>query len=126
MQKKSRDVEVETLKTPKGDVVTIKGLQSAINSVYKEISSLDQHLAQINSSLNQINAEVSEYNQKIGFIGESLASLITYLAKFESEQKNIQEMAQKQQIITKTDLLALKEELSSILDRLQDKVSKSE
>ena len=126
MQQKPRDVEIETLKTPKGDVVTIKGLQTAINSVYKEITSLDQHLAQVNQTLNEINESISKSNQKTSSIGESLANLIIYLAKFESQQIKSQELAKKQQIVSTADLLALKEELSSILGQIQDRIIKNE
>ncbi|MHA2306775.1 MAG: hypothetical protein ACXACU_15445 [Candidatus Hodarchaeales archaeon] len=123
---KEREVEIETLKTPKGDVVTIKGLETAINSVYKEIASLDQHLAQVNTTLNQISSNLSDYSQKIGSIGESLASLLVYIAKLETQQGMSQEFIKKQETISRSDLSALKEELSRILEQIQNAVTKSE
>ena len=122
MQKKSREIEIETLKTPKGDVVTIKGLETAINSVYREMASLDQHLAQVNNTLNQINSDLSDYTEKIGSIGESLAHLLTYLSKIEKQQDLSKEYIKKQENITKNDLLALKEDLTEILKKLQKTV----
>lgn len=123
---KEREIEIDTLKTPKGDVVTIKGLETAINTVYKEIASLDQHLAQVNTTLNQISSDLSDYTQKIGFIGESFATLLTYLSKIETQKGISQEFITKQKIITKIDLLTIKEDISQILEQIQNAVNKSE
>lgn len=133
MPLKPREVEIETLKTPKGDVVTIKGLETAINTVYSELALLDKHFNQINESqkqisqaLNQINTQLSEYNKKIIGLGETFAELIVYLSKIESQQEQRQKLSKKKAITEKADLLALKEELSSILEQLKDIVTENE
>ena len=36
MKEKPRDINIEALTTPKGDVPTVKGLENAINSVISE------------------------------------------------------------------------------------------
>ena len=133
MPLKPREVEIETLKTPKGDVVTVKGLETTINTVYSEMASLDKQLDQINESqkqisqaLNQINSQLSEYNKKIISLSDTFAELIIYLSRIESQQEQRQKITKKQAITEKADLLALKEELSSILEQLKDLVTEND
>ncbi|MFW9904230.1 MAG: hypothetical protein ACFFFH_07860 [Candidatus Thorarchaeota archaeon] len=133
MPLKPREIEIETLKTPKGDVVTVKGLETTINTVYSEMASLDKYIEQINESqkqisqaLNQINTQLSEYNKKIIGLGETFGELIAYLSRIESQQEQRQKLSKKQAITEKADLLALKEELSSILEQLKDLVTENE
>lgn len=133
MPEAPREIEIETLNTPKGDVPTVKGLETAINAVYAEIASLDNHLSQISQfqskitqSLNQINSQLVEYNEKIVGLGETFANLIVHLAKIESQQEQKREFSRKQLFIEKADLVALKEDLSSILEQLKDSVTENE
>ncbi|MFX0015554.1 MAG: hypothetical protein ACFFB2_11785 [Promethearchaeota archaeon] len=128
-----REVEIESLKTPKGDVPTVKGLETAVNTVYTEIASLNTHLSkieefltQISQSLMQINEQLDKQSSSIRSLGETFADLIVQLAQNESLQEHYRDFSRKQLIIEKADLLALKEELSSILERLKDQVTENE
>ncbi|UCE13440.1 MAG: hypothetical protein JSV04_14810 [Candidatus Heimdallarchaeota archaeon] len=130
MPNEPRKIEIETFKTPKGDVPTVKGLETTINTVYAEMSSLGNHLTQISHAQNQISESLSklsnlliEYNKKIETIGESFANLVVHLAKIESQQLKNQELSRKKLIIEKADLVALKEDLSRILIQLQNHVN---
>ncbi|MHA2245576.1 MAG: hypothetical protein ACXADY_11475 [Candidatus Hodarchaeales archaeon] len=133
MPEAPREIEIETLNTPKGDVPTVKGLETAINAVYAEMASLDKHLSQmsqfqsqITQSLTQINSHLDKNNEKIVGLGETFASLIVHLAKIESQQEQKRELSRKQLLIEKADLIALKEDLSSILEKLKDHVTENE
>lgn len=128
-----REIEIETFKTPKGDVPTVKGLETTINTVYVEMTSLGNHLYQISQAQKQINESLSklnnlliEYNKKIETIGETFANLVVQLIKMESQQKQNQELSRKQLVIEKADLVSLKEDLSRILEQLQDHVNENE
>ena len=126
MSDNPRELEIETLNTPKGDVPTVKGLETAINVVYKEMASLDKHLSEIKQSLSNLSSIIKMQNQKFEFLGESVASLLVYLAKMEAKDKELKDRSNKQQLAEKADFLALKEDLSHILEQLQDNVIKNE
>lgn len=133
MSEEPRKIKIETLKTPKGNVPTVKGLETAINSVYSEIASLNSHLSQINQfynqitqSLGQLSSQLDEYNKKISGLGETFADLIVHLSKVESQQVQKKGFSKKQLSIEKADLVALKEDLSHILEQLKDQVTKNE
>ena len=133
MPDETREIEIETLKTPKGDVPTVKGLETTINTVYTEMASLDSNLSkinnaqtQINQKLTQINSQLEEYNNKIKSLGETFTDLIVHLAKIESQQESHQDFSKKQLLIEKADLVALKEELSQIMEKMKDHVIENE
>lgn len=126
MSERPREIEIEALKTPKGNVPTIKGLEIAITTVYKEIASLADHLSQINESLIKIDSHLKEQEQKIGGLGESLASLIVHLGKMERQQEQKRKLSRQKQLIEKADLMALKEDLTRILEQLENRVVENE
>ncbi len=125
MPEKTREIEIETLETPKGSVPTVKGLETAINSVYKELTSLDKHLLNINENLTKLGTQINEQTQKMSIIGESLTNLVVYLNKFDTKQSKKNEISVQQMIINKSDLIALKEDLSRILEQLENRVVKN-
>ncbi len=133
MPEETREIEIETLKTPKGDVPTVKGLETTINTVYTEMASLDNNLSkindaqnQINQTLTQINSKLEDYDKRIKALGETFADLIVHLAKIESQQERQQDFSKKQLLIEKADLVALKEELSQITEKMKDYLIENE
>jgi len=126
MSERPREIEIEALKTPKGNVPTIKGLEIAITTVYKEIASLANHLSQINESLTNIDSHLKEQKQEIGGLGESLANLIVHLGKMEKQQEQKRKLSRQKQLIEKADLMALKEDLTRILEQLENRVVENE
>ncbi|MFX0208112.1 MAG: hypothetical protein ACFFDT_19150 [Candidatus Hodarchaeota archaeon] len=133
MSNEPRKVEIETLKTPKGDIPTVKGLETTINTVYAEMASLNNHLSQINQfqtqihqTLTEINSQLAKYGKKIRGFSETFADLIVLLTKIESQQERSRNFSKKQLLIEKADLVALKEDLSKILKQLKDHVTENE
>jgi septal ring factor EnvC (AmiA/AmiB activator) len=126
MSEGPREIEIEALKTPKGNVPTIKGLETAITTVYKEIASLVRHLSLINESLTKIDTQLKEQNNKIGGVGESIAKLIVHLGKLEAQEEHKRNISRKKLLIDKADLMALKEDLTRILDQLENRVIENE
>ena len=47
MKQKPREVKVESLTTPKGDVPTVKGLETAIDSVLSEFGDIEKNISEI-------------------------------------------------------------------------------
>ncbi|MFX1285318.1 MAG: hypothetical protein ACFFB5_16840 [Promethearchaeota archaeon] len=133
MSNEPRKVEIETLKTPKGDIPTVKGLETTINTVYAEMASLNNHLSQINQFQDQIrqalvdiNSQLAKYSKKLGGLSETFADLIVILTKIESQQEYNRDFSKKQLLVEKADLVALKEDLSNILEQLKDHVTENE
>ena len=124
MPDRTREIEIESLKTPKGDVPTIKGLETALNRTYQDFSTITSQIGQIDDSISHIVEKIDASNQKITELGEAFAKIIVYLGKLESLIDNNQDVTQKQLFIEKTDLISLKNDLSSILEELRLEVTK--
>jgi len=118
----AREIEIESLKTPKGDVPTIKGLETALNVTYNDFNTINTSLSQIDKSLTSIFEKLEFYNTQMKKLSESIAKIVVYLAKLEASIDNTQDLTQKHLFIEKTDLIALKSDLAGILEQLQHEV----
>ena len=72
MKEKPREIKVESLTTPKGDVPTVKGLETAIDSVLSDFGGLERNISEIKKELSTISGEMKEYSDLIKKIGESI------------------------------------------------------
>jgi hypothetical protein len=126
MPKEPREIEIETLDTPKGSVPTVGGLETSINTVYREMASFDKLLSQMNDALAKINSQLSDQIQKIAVIGESLAKIVVILGKLESAQEERTKFSKQRYLIERADLVALKEDITRILKQLENHVIKDE
>ncbi len=126
MPKEPREIEIETLETPKGSVPTIKGLETSINTVYREMASYDNLISQMNDILTKINSQLSEQINKIGVIGESLVNIAVVLGKLESAQEQRTKYSKQRYLIERADLVALKEDITRILEKLESRLIQDE
>ncbi len=124
MVKESREVEIETLKTPKGEVPTIKGLETAINLVKPDSTDFEKDFSRINEQIVELHKIINKQNDILSSIGNSIANLVNYMAKKEKEVQELQSEASSYLMIEKADLVALKEELAIILEKLHDQIDK--
>jgi hypothetical protein len=126
MPNEPREIEIETLETPKGNVPTVKGLETSINTVYREMASFDKLFSQMNDTLVKINSQLSDQIQKIGVIGESLVNITVVLGKLESAQEQRTKFSKQRYLIEKADLVALKEDITRILEQLENRLVQDE
>ncbi|NHJ02792.1 MAG: hypothetical protein EAX86_11700 [Candidatus Heimdallarchaeota archaeon] len=124
MVKESREVEIETLKTPKGEVPTIKGLETAINLVKPDSTDFEKDFSRINEQIVELHKIINKQSDILSSIGNSIANLVNYMAKKEKEVQELQSEASSYLMIEKADLVALKEELAIILEKLHDQIDK--
>jgi hypothetical protein len=116
MKEKPRDINIETLTTPKGDVPTVKGLETAINTALSDFHDDVRHLKR---KLDDISSELSNQSGLISNLGGSFSELIVSLGKFDRKIE-LHRSAEANTRITKTiDLLSLKEEISQILSKIE-------
>ncbi|MFW9855456.1 MAG: hypothetical protein ACFFFG_10360 [Candidatus Thorarchaeota archaeon] len=113
-----REIEIESIKTPKGAVPTMEGLETAINYVYSEIAGLSAQINQINTNLTDISQSIDSFYEKLTSLGKALSKLVVQLAQNEKKSQEQQDLLTNHKLVEKADLLALKEELTRILGRL--------
>jgi len=74
MKEKQRDINIETLTTPKGDVPTVKGLETAINSA---LSDFHEDVKMLEDKLEAISSLLNDQSELISNLGGSFSELIT-------------------------------------------------
>ena len=117
MQEKPRDINIETLTTPKGEVPTVKGLETVINST---LSNFHDDIKILESKIENVASTINNQTDLISSIGSSLSELIVSLGKLNRRMELNRSAEAKNRIVGAIDLLSLKEEISSILSKIEE------
>ena len=119
MKEAPRELGIETLTTPKGDVPTIKGLEKVINSVFSENVTLGQNIEKLTEMVITLTEGLNQQSTMIKELGNNLADLIVYLGKLEKKISQNQALEEKNRTIEKLDLITIKEDLVNILNKIE-------
>jgi hypothetical protein len=117
MREKPRDVTIETLTTPKGDVPTVKGLENVINST---LSSFHEDIKILEAKIEKVTSNIEGQSELISNLGRSMSELIVSLGKLDRRIELNRSTEAKTRIVGAIDLLSLKEEISSILTKIEN------
>lgn len=119
MKETPRELSIETLTTPKGDVPTIKGLEKVINSIFSENANLNQNIDELSQNLVEVSNSLNHQSSMIKELSSNLTDLIVYLGKLESKIGQNQLIESNFKLIEKIDLITLKNDLSQILIKIE-------
>ena len=119
MKEAPRELGIETLTTPKGDVPTIKGLEKVINSVFSENITQGQNIENLMKMISTFSESLKHQSSLIKELGSSIADLIVYLGKLENKINQNQVRNEKNKTIEKLDIITIKEDLSRILNKIE-------
>ncbi|MHA1512487.1 MAG: hypothetical protein ACTSRJ_00270 [Candidatus Hodarchaeales archaeon] len=115
MKERPRDINIETLTTPKGDVPTVKGVETAINSA---LSDFQEDVKILNEKLDTVSSAISNQSDLISNLGSILSQLVVSLGKIDHKLNLQQSTEVNTKIVGTIDLLSLKEEISQILSKI--------
>ncbi len=124
MVKEPQEFEIETLKTPKGEVPTIKGLETAINLVKPDSTDLEKEFTKISNQIEELQKTIEKQHTTLSSIGNSIAILVNYLVKKEKEVEALKSETSSTLMVEKADLIALKGELALVLEKIHDQVNR--
>ncbi len=116
MKEKPRDINIETLTTPKGDVPTVKGLETAINSALLDFQ---EDINILKEKLEAISSAINDQTDLISNLGSSFSELIVSLGKYDRKIELHRSTEANTRIVGTIDLLSLKEEISQILSKIE-------
>jgi len=116
MKEKPRDINIESLTTPKGDVPTVKGLETAINSA---LSDFGEDVKILKEKLDAISSTLDNQSDLISNLGSGFSELIVSLGKFDRKIELSRSTEANSRNIRTIDLLSLKEEISKILSKIE-------
>ena len=119
MVKKSREIKIESLKTPKGDVPTVKGLETVIDSVFSEYGKIENRFNMLQQKLETVSKEIASQSGLITDLSKSFSDLIVILGNLDRKIEQQQSITTNNRHIETIDLLTLKKDLSRILSKLE-------
>ena len=117
MREKPRDITIETLTTPKGDIPTVKGLETVINST---LSSFHEDIKILEAKIEKVASTIEGQSELISNLGRSMSELIVSLGKLDRRIELNRSTGANTRIVGAIDLLSLKEEISSILTKIEN------
>ncbi|PWI48647.1 hypothetical protein CEE45_05400 [Candidatus Heimdallarchaeota archaeon B3_Heim] len=126
MVKKSREIEIESLKTPKGDVPTVKGLETVIDSVFSEYGKIENRFDMLQQKLETVSKEITSQSDLITDLSKSFSDLIVILGILDRKMEQQQSITTNNRHIETIDLLTLKKDLSRILSKLESLMTTNE
>jgi len=117
MREKPRDITIETLTTPKGDIPTVKGLETVMNST---LSSFHEDIKILEAKIEKVASTIEGQSELISNLGRSMSELIVSLGKLDRRIELNRSTEANTRIVGAIDLLSLKEEISSILTKIEN------
>jgi chromosome segregation ATPase len=126
MKERPREIGVETLSTPKGDVPTIKGLETVIDAIFSEYNNINKNMATLNEAITQLSREVSSQANVLKNLSNSFADLLVQLGKLDTKIERQQSSTVTDRLIETVDLFTLKSDLSRILAKIESFLDKEE
>ena len=119
MDQKSRELNIESLKTPKGDVPTVKGLEAIINLFFSEYSKIENNITVLHQKIDNSSAKIETQSTLITDLGKNFSDLIVILGSLDRKIEQQQSVTSNNRFIETVDLLTLKKDLSQILTKLE-------
>ncbi len=119
MNQKSREIKIESLKTPKGDVPTVKGLELVMELFFSEYNKLGSVIDSLQKKIGDLSGEISKQSKLMTDFGKNFSDLIVILGNFERKIEQQQSATANTRLMETTDLLTLKKDLSQILTKLE-------
>ncbi len=112
-------LEIESVRTPKGSVPTVKGLETAVNAVYEGIAPLGELLSSLEASLKATEKRVSQIGADVKNFGLVLSEFLILFGKLdvrlESIITEVNESKERVLISQELDLLKLRDSLAKLL-----------
>ena len=81
MNQKSREINIESLKTPKGDVPTVKGLESVMDLVFSEYNKLESKINSLHEKIDGFSDEMSKMENLETRLRAEMDSVLAIAAK---------------------------------------------
>ncbi|MHA1995592.1 MAG: hypothetical protein ACW97Z_13690 [Candidatus Hodarchaeales archaeon] len=126
MNQKSRELNIESLKTPKGDVPTVKGLEAVVELVFSEYGKIEGSIKSLNQQLEATSNKITKQSSLITDLGKNFSDLIVILGSLERKIEQQQSVSANNRIIETIDLLTLKKDLAQILNKLESLLAANE
>ena len=123
-----RELEIEVIKTPQGNVPTINGLQTAINAMTEQMKPLVDIITSIQDTSDNIQDALESMALNIQQISDNLAEFLVLLAKINTNISDVLERFQSESTESlkyqQSNLIELQTILAKLLVEFQKNIAK--
>lgn len=123
-----RELEIEVIKTPQGNVPTINGLQTALNAMNEQMKPLVDIITSIQDTSNNIQDALENMATNIQQISDNLAEFLVLLAKINTNISDVLEQFQSESTESlkyqQANLIELQTILAKLLVEFQTNIAK--
>ena len=123
-----RELEIEVIKTPQGNVPTINGLQTAINAMTEQMKPLVDIITSIQDTSDNIQDALESMALNIQQISDNLAEFLVLMAKINTNISDVLERFQSESTESlkyqQSNLIELQTILAKLLVEFQKNIAK--
>ena len=80
-----KELEVESIETPKGTVPTVKGLESVANHILDQVTPLEKSISSIGSDISAMKRTLDTMSKVLHSFGENFGELLLILSKVDDK-----------------------------------------
>jgi chromosome segregation ATPase len=124
----AKDLKIEAIKTPQGNVPTLNGLETAINAVIDQMKPLAENFQTIENSITQIQETMQNMASNIQQVSDHLAEFLVLLAKINANLAEVLNQSEREKndsfAVQQATLIELQTILVKLIGELQDNIAK--
>ena len=80
-----KELDVESLETPKGNVPTVKGLETVANHILDQVTPIEKTITALSADISSIKRNLDSMSTVLHSFGDNFGELLLILAKLDSK-----------------------------------------
>ena len=80
-----KELEIESVETPKGNVPTVKGLETVANHILDQVTPLEKTITAISADISSIKRNIDSMSTVLHSFGDNFGELLLILAKLDGK-----------------------------------------
>ena len=80
-----KELEIESIETPKGNDPTVKGLETVANHIIDQVTPLEKSISSIGNDISSIKRTLDAMSKVVHSFGENFGELLLLLAKVDDK-----------------------------------------
>lgn len=80
-----KELDIESIETPKGNVPTVKGVETVANHILNQLSPLEKTISSIGSDISSMKRNLDAMSKVLHSFGENFGELLLVLGKLDNK-----------------------------------------
>ena len=80
-----KELDIESIETPKGNVPTVKGVETVANHILNQLSPLEKTISSIGTDISSMKRNLDAMSKVLHSFGENFGELVLLLSKLDTK-----------------------------------------